>query len=192
MKSYALAIALAMLAAAVYAFQNTGEVLVRFLVWELSFPQGIWEVMLFAAGGVLMWLVSLFASMESRSKYVRQVKEKEARIRDLEGEKSTLVEALKYSGERHEAEIRAQRPEEPPGEGLEETEVEVLEPSVERHEAEIRAQRPEESPGEGLEETEVEVLEPSVERHEDEQGALLPGETPEEDATEPEAEKEGQ
>jgi len=57
MKSYALAIALAMLLAAVYAFQNTGEVLVRFLMWEVSLPQGIWEIMLFAAGGVLMWIL---------------------------------------------------------------------------------------------------------------------------------------
>ena len=128
MKSYALAIAMAMLVAAVYAFQNTGEVLVRFLIWELSFPQGIWEVMLFAAGGVLMWLVSLFASMESRSKYVRQVKEKEARIKDLEGEKSTLVEALRFSGERHEAELRVQRSEE----GVEGPKVEALGHSVER------------------------------------------------------------
>ena len=110
MKSYALAVAMAMLVAAVYAFQNTGEVLVKFLVWELSFPQGIWEVMLFAAGGVLMWLVSLFASVEGRSKYVRQIKEKDARIRDLEHEKTSLMEAIKHSGPLREPEIRAEYP----------------------------------------------------------------------------------
>ena len=99
---------MAMLVAAVYAFQNTGEVLVKFLVWELSFPQGIWEVMLFAAGGVLMWLVSLFASVEGRSKYVRQIKEKDARIRDLEHEKTSLMEAIKHSGPLREPEIRAE------------------------------------------------------------------------------------
>ena len=142
MKSYALAIALAMLVAAVYAFQNTGEVLVRFLIWELSFPQGIWEVMLFAAGGVLMWLVSLFASMESRSKYLRQVKEKEARIKDLENEKSTLVEALRFSGERHEAEARVQRP----GEVVEEPKVEALGHDIEQHEGEQEAGFPGETP----------------------------------------------
>jgi uncharacterized integral membrane protein len=110
MKSYALAIAMAMLVAAVYAFQNTGEVLVKFLVWELSFPQGIWEVMLFAAGGVLMWLVSLFASMEGRSKYVRQIREKDAKIRDLEHEKTSLMEAIKHSGHLQEPEARAGHP----------------------------------------------------------------------------------
>ncbi|HAA47681.1 MAG TPA: DUF1049 domain-containing protein, partial [Synergistaceae bacterium] len=38
MKSYALAVALAMLLAAVYAFQNAGEIIVRFLVWERTIP----------------------------------------------------------------------------------------------------------------------------------------------------------
>ncbi|HAK41020.1 MAG TPA: LapA family protein [Synergistales bacterium] len=111
MKSYALAIAVAMLLAAVYAFQNTGEVLVKFLVWELSFPQGIWEVMLFAAGGVLMWLVSLFAMVESRSKYVRQIKEKDAKIRELESERSSLMEAIRHSGHQYEAEAQVRHPE---------------------------------------------------------------------------------
>jgi len=152
MKSYALAIALAMLVAAVYAFQNTGEVLVRFLIWELSFPQGIWEVMLFAAGGVLMWLVSLFASMESRSKYLRQAKEKEARIKDLENEKSTLVEALRFSGERHEAEVKVQRP----WEAVEEPKVETLGHDIEQHELEQEAGFPEETPDEGPVEPEAE------------------------------------
>ena len=96
MKSYALAVAMAMLVAALYAFQNTGDVLVRFLMWEVALPQGIWEVMLFAAGGVLMWMVSLFAMMESRSKYSKQIKEKEARIKALEEEKASLMGAIRH------------------------------------------------------------------------------------------------
>lgn len=98
MKSYALAVALAMLLAAVYAFQNTADVLVKFLVWEVAVPQGIWEVMLFAAGGVLMWMVSIFAMMESRSKYSKQVKEKEARIKELEEERTSLMGAIRQAG----------------------------------------------------------------------------------------------
>lgn len=96
MKSYALAVAMAMLVAAVYAFQNTGDVLVKFLLWEVALPQGIWEVMLFAAGGVLMWMVSLFAMMESRSKHSRQIKEKETRIKALEEEKASLMGAIRH------------------------------------------------------------------------------------------------
>ena len=111
MKSYALAIALAMLLAAVYAFQNTGEVLVRFLMWEVSLPQGIWEIMLFAAGGVLMWMVSLFAMMESRSKYTRQIKEKESRIKELENERSSLMDAIRHGGQQNEKPLQVEKPE---------------------------------------------------------------------------------
>lgn len=107
MKSYALAVALAMLLAAVYAFQNAGEIIVRFLVWERAIPQGIWEVLLFAAGGILMWLVSLSALMETRGKYVRQVREKEKKIRELEEERASLLAAI--SARREEA--AAVRPE---------------------------------------------------------------------------------
>lgn len=102
MKSYALAIAISMLLAAVYAFQNTADVIVKFLVWEVALPQGIWEVMLFAAGGVLMWMVSLFAMMESRSKYSRQVKEKETRIRELEEERTSLMGAIRHGSPKQE------------------------------------------------------------------------------------------
>ncbi|MDO9508156.1 MAG: LapA family protein [Thermovirgaceae bacterium] len=98
MKSYALAIAVSMLLAAVYGFQNSADVLVKFLLWEVALPQGIWEVMLFAAGGVLMWMVSLLALMESRSKYSRQVKEKETRIKELEEERTSLMGAIRKSG----------------------------------------------------------------------------------------------
>jgi len=98
MKSYALAVAIAMLLAAVYAFQNTTEILVRFVIWEIAVPQGIWEVMLFAAGGVLMWLVSIFAMMESRSGYSKKIREKEARLKELEEERASLMGALRRSG----------------------------------------------------------------------------------------------
>jgi uncharacterized integral membrane protein len=98
MKSYALAVAVAMLVAAVYAFQNTTEILVQFVIWKIAVPQGIWEVMLFAAGGVLMWLVSIFAMMESRSGYSKKIKEKEARLKELEEERASLMGALRNSG----------------------------------------------------------------------------------------------
>ncbi len=111
MKSYALAIALAMLLAAVYAFQNTGEVLVRFLMWEVSLPQGVWEIMLFAAGGVLMWMVSLFAMMESRSKYTRQIKEKESRLKELENERASLMDAIRHGGQQNEKPLQVEKPE---------------------------------------------------------------------------------
>lgn len=95
MKSYALAILLAMLVAAGYAFQNTGDVVVRFIIWEKTLPQGLWDILLFAAGGLLMWIVSLASLIEVRGALRRKVKEQDERIRVLEQEKQQLLEALK-------------------------------------------------------------------------------------------------
>lgn len=95
MKSYALAILLAMLVAAGYAFQNTGDVVVRFIIWEKTLPQGLWDILLFAAGGLLMWIVSLASLIEVRGALRRKVKEQDERIRALEQEKQQLLEAIK-------------------------------------------------------------------------------------------------
>lgn len=54
MRSYILAIGVSMFLAAVYVFQNTGEIVVRFLIFEGTYQQGVWEVLLFAVGVVLM------------------------------------------------------------------------------------------------------------------------------------------
>lgn len=54
MKSYILAIAITMFLSALYAFQNIGDVTVKFFVFERTFPQGVWDVLLFASGAVLM------------------------------------------------------------------------------------------------------------------------------------------
>jgi uncharacterized integral membrane protein len=94
-KSYALAILLAMLVAAGYAFQNTGDVVVRFIIWEKTLPQGLWDILLFAAGGLLMWIVSLASLIEVRGALRRKVKEQDERIRALEQEKQQLLEAIK-------------------------------------------------------------------------------------------------
>jgi len=103
-RSYALAIAVAMLVAALYAFQNPQEVVVKFFNWERALPQGIWEVLLFAAGGVLMWLVSLFALLETRAKLIKQIKEKDKKIKDLETEKNSLIKAIGEKNEKVESE----------------------------------------------------------------------------------------
>ncbi|HCA40417.1 MAG TPA: DUF1049 domain-containing protein [Aminobacterium sp.] len=94
MRSYALAIGLAMLLSAIYAFQNTGEVAVKFLIWTRQVPQGIWEVAVFAGGCVLMWLVSLSAAFESRGKYKKKMRELEEQVKKLEDERTSLLNAL--------------------------------------------------------------------------------------------------
>lgn len=110
MRSYALAVAVSVLLAAVYAFQNSGEVTVRFFIWTREVPQGIWEAAIFAGGCVLMWFVSISAWLELRGTYKRQVKEQEARIQKLEEERLSILRAI--HGEQEGESQR--RPAEPP------------------------------------------------------------------------------
>ena len=96
MKSYTLAVALAMLLSALYAFQNPGDVTVRFLLYERTVPQGLWEVLLFSSGVVLMWLFSLGALLEVRKKYRSQLKAAEKRAEGLEEERKSLLAAFQH------------------------------------------------------------------------------------------------
>ncbi len=103
MKSYVLAITLAMLVAAGFVFQNPGSVTVSFLMWSRELPQGVWEVVLFAAGGILMWGVSLVAMFEERNRYRRQIRNLERRVGELQEERDSLVGALNSLGSAGEA-----------------------------------------------------------------------------------------
>ncbi len=94
MRSYALAIAFSVLLAAVYAFQNPGDVTVRFLVWTRDVPQGIWEAAVFAGGCVLMWVVSLSAFLELRTSYRSRFKEQDIKIKKLEEERISILRAI--------------------------------------------------------------------------------------------------
>lgn len=94
MKSYLLAIVLTMLLSALFAFQNIGEVTVRFLFFERTMPQGVWEVVLFSLGAAIMWFFSLFSVFEVSSKYKKELKQKNERIAALEQEKKALMDSL--------------------------------------------------------------------------------------------------
>lgn len=94
MRSYALAVGLAMMLSAIFAFQNTGEITVKFLIWTRQVPQGIWEVAVFAGGCVLMWLVSMSAALESRVKYKKQIRELEGKVKKMEEERVSLLNAM--------------------------------------------------------------------------------------------------
>ena len=96
MRSYILAVAVSMLLAAVYTFQNTSEITVHFLVFQRAFPQGVWEVILFSIGAVLMWFFSILASIETHTTHRKEVKERDKRISELEEERSSLLNAFKH------------------------------------------------------------------------------------------------
>jgi len=106
MRSYGLGIAFCMVLAAIYAFQNTSEIIVRFIIWERAMPQGVWEIILFAVGAVAMWFISLSAVMEVRGRHSRLIKDQkesinimETELKELRDERNSLIIALKKSGE---------------------------------------------------------------------------------------------
>ena len=97
MKSYILAITVTMFLSALFAFQNIGDVTVRFLVFEWVFPQGVWEVLVFCAGAAIMWIFSIFSMFEVRGKYKKELKAKDERVAAVEKEKKTILESLAAS-----------------------------------------------------------------------------------------------
>ncbi len=94
MKSYILAITVTMFLSALYAFQNIGDVTVRFLIFEWILPQGVWEVLVFCAGAAIMWIFSIFSMFEVRSKYKKELKVKDEKIAAVENEKKTILESV--------------------------------------------------------------------------------------------------
>ncbi len=94
MKSYILAITVTMFFSALYAYQNIGDVTVRFLLSEWVFPQGVFEILLFCIGAALMWIFSVFSVFEVRGKYKKEIKLKDDRIAELENEKKMLADSL--------------------------------------------------------------------------------------------------
>lgn len=94
MKSYILAITVTMFFSALYAYQNIGDVTVRFLLSEWVFPQGVFEILLFCIGAALMWVFSVFSVFEVRGKYKKEIKQKDDRIAELENEKKMLADSL--------------------------------------------------------------------------------------------------
>lgn len=94
MKSYILAITITMFLSALFAFQNIGDVTVRFLIFEWVLPQGVWEVLVFCAGAAIMWIFSIFSMFEVRGKYKKELKAKDERIATVETEKKTILESV--------------------------------------------------------------------------------------------------
>jgi hypothetical protein len=82
------------LLSAVYAFQNAADVYVKFLMFEWSFTQGVWEALLFSTGVLLMWIFSIVASLEVRAKYRAKIKERDLKIAGLEEERKSLLSAF--------------------------------------------------------------------------------------------------
>lgn len=107
MKSYILAITLTMFLSALFAYQNIGEITVRFLVFEKVFSQGVWEVIVFCAGAAIMWIFSVFSMFEMRSKYKKEIKVKKEKIVELEKDKKKILDSIIQDA--HEAPIQSSK-----------------------------------------------------------------------------------
>ncbi|MDR1965866.1 MAG: lipopolysaccharide assembly protein LapA domain-containing protein [Synergistaceae bacterium] len=107
MKSYLLGIIVVMVMSMAYAVQNDAEITVRFFVFQKSFPQGLWEGVLFSASAVIMWFFSVFASIELYSANKKKTKELSKRIEDLESEKKTIFAALQQLSGKTEGQCEA-------------------------------------------------------------------------------------
>lgn len=103
MKSYVLAIVLTMFLSALFAFQNIGDVTVKFVFWQWTLPQGVWEVVLFSTGAAVMWFFSLFSVFEVRLKLKKQLKEKDDKIAALEQEKKAILDSVTVKQQAAEA-----------------------------------------------------------------------------------------
>ena len=95
MRSYTVAIAFAVLVSAVFSYQNPGDVTIRFLIWTRQLPQGVWEVAVFSAGCVLMWIVSLSAHLEGRARFRKIIREQTERIAKLEDDRANILKAIR-------------------------------------------------------------------------------------------------
>lgn len=98
MRSYGLGLGFVAILAAAYAMQNQDILAVRLLAWDIALPQGLWEVFLFFLGIVLMWVISIAASWESRFRNRRELERCRRRIDALEKERSALLAAMKAAG----------------------------------------------------------------------------------------------
>ena len=98
MKSYFLGIVVAVALSAIYVTYNTAEITINYPGFQAVINQGVWDVFLFGAGAVIMWLLSLGASLETYTANKKRIKELNQKIEDIEKEKKSLLAALQNVG----------------------------------------------------------------------------------------------
>jgi uncharacterized integral membrane protein len=98
MKSYLLGIITAMILSAAYAYQNTEEIVVKFFFFERIFSQGLWVIIMFSAGAVLMWFISMLSTFETYRSNKNKTKELVRKITELEDERKALLKTLQNLG----------------------------------------------------------------------------------------------
>ncbi|MDR1651927.1 MAG: LapA family protein [Synergistaceae bacterium] len=98
MKSYFLCFLVLMVLSAVYTISNTADVTVRFFTIEKVFSQGLWEILLFLSGALIMWLFSVGAEIEVYRENRKKARELARKVKELEDEKHALLVTLQRLG----------------------------------------------------------------------------------------------
>ena len=106
MKSFFVSLVTLMFLAAVYVFQNTALVNVRFFFLDFTLSQGIYEIGIFALGAALMWFFTIFSYLEVRAGHKEKLAGRIAEVRQLESANKVLLDTLKQNSIANPLEVK--------------------------------------------------------------------------------------
>ena len=99
---------LILVASLVFVLQNNTPVSLKFFTWEFSTSMGLLTIVVFFAGFIVMWLISVMFYINAATRRRREVKERDSIIKKLEEEKSKIKEEYETKLKTSEEKIKAQ------------------------------------------------------------------------------------
>ena len=81
---------LILIASLVFVLQNSAPVNLNFFTWKFSTNIGLLMIVVFFAGFIVMWLISIMFYIGSASRHRRDIKERDSLIKKLEEEKGSI------------------------------------------------------------------------------------------------------
>jgi len=99
---------LILIASLVFVLQNNALVSLKFFTWEFSTSMGLLTIVVFFAGFIVMWLISVMFYINAATRRRREVKERDSIIKKLEEERSKIKEEYETKLKTSEEKIKAQ------------------------------------------------------------------------------------
>ncbi|MEA3314078.1 MAG: LapA family protein [Caldisericota bacterium] len=99
---------LILIASLVFVLQNNALVSLKFFTWEFSTSMGLLTIVVFFAGFIVMWLISVMFYINAATRHRRGVKERDGIIKRLEEEKSKIKEEYETKLKTSKEKIKAQ------------------------------------------------------------------------------------
>ncbi len=87
LSAFIIALLVILIASLVFVLQNSAPVNLNFFTWKFSTNIGLLMIVVFFAGFVVMWLISLMIYIGNASRHRKEVKERDNLIKKLEEEK---------------------------------------------------------------------------------------------------------